>query len=359
MSPVIGPIVCGVRRLRSGGGGKKETKSPVSNSIRSKVPSTLPLSATPMHSTLETTIKHQHYDVTSEEEIAAHAAAIAESRRSKLQKGLSGLDRKSLDSVNAIKNSIKEMRNNRQKVKSESTATTTSEKKCPHSPLLSPVLSPSTRRPEPSSTSSSRRKMGAATGLAGVDDFFISASSSGLGEITVDDLDIGFLKRQDQRKQLQREIKAASLEKQVNKTKKVIKQTCADVWTERDQLNSFQRKNWSVRKKLMLMEAPEDSVTSLNLKIDKLVRQERIWDRDIDQANDERQTLESECADMAKTISQMKYLLGDLHTHVLPLLSSGEPAKRNTKLHCKLLDSELDDTMHSTAGDRILPSASA
>ena len=351
-------MIRGVRRLRSGSGGKKETKSPGSNRIQSKLPSTLPLSATPMHSVLETTMKHQQSDVASEEDISAHADAIADSRRV-LQKGLSNLDRKSLDNVNAIKNSIKEMRNNRQKVKSESTTTTTSEKKRPPSLQLSPVPSPSTRRPEPSSTSSSRRKMGAATGLADVDDFYISASSSGLGEITLEDLDVGYLKRQEQRKQLQREIKAASLEKQVNKTKKLIKQTCADVWTERDQLNSFQRKNWSARKKLMLMEAPEDSVTSLNLKIDKLVRQERIWDREIDQANDERRTLESECADMAKAISQMKYMLGDLHTHVLPLLSSGEPAKRNPKLHCKLLDSELDDTIHSTAGDRILPSTSA
>jgi chromosome segregation ATPase len=188
----------------------------------------------------------------------------------------------------------------------------------------------------------------------------------GLGEITVNDLDIGFLKRQEQRKQLQREIKAASLERQVSDAKNLIQRTCTDVLTERDQLNSFQRKNWSARKKLMQMEAPEDSVTSLNLKIEKLVRQDRVMDSDIDRANEERQTLESECADMAKTISQMKYLLDDLHKHVVPLLSSGEPAKRNPKLHFHLKDSELDDTIHSMAGDdeaslsiRILSSASA
>jgi chromosome segregation ATPase len=174
----------------------------------------------------------------------------------------------------------------------------------------------------------------------------------GLGEITVNDLDIGFLKRQEQRKQLQREIKAASLEKQVHNTKNLIERTCTDVWTERDQLTSFQRKNWSVRKKLMQMEDPEDSVTSLNLKIEKLVRQDRILDSDIDRANDERQILESRCGDTAKEISQLKYLLDDLHTHVVPLLSSGEPTKRNPELFLKKLkDSELDDTMHSMAGD--------
>jgi hypothetical protein len=362
MSPVMNPILRGVRRLRSRSGGKKETKSQGSNRTQSELPPTLPLSATPMHSALKTTMVHQQSDIPSEEDIAAHADVIADARRGKLQKGLSSLDRKSLDSVNAVKNSIKEMRLNRQKVKSESTTTaatattttetTTSEKKRPPSPLLSPFPSSSTLGTEPNSASSSRRKMGSASGFAVVDDSFVSTSSSGLGEITVNDLDIGVSKRQEQQKQLQREIKAASLEKQVNKTKELIRETCTDVWRERDQLNSFQRKNWSVRKKLMQMEAPEDSLTSLNLKIEKLVRQERIWDNDIDQAKDERQTLESECADMAKAIDQMKYLLDDLHTHVVPLLSSGEPAERNPNFHCRLLDSELDDTMHSMAEER-------
>jgi hypothetical protein len=389
----------GVRRLRSGtvSGGKKETKSPGSNRIRSK-------SATPiMRSALKTHMKHQQPDVTPEEDkAAARAKAIADARRDKLQKGMSSLDRKSLDSVNAHKNSIKEMR---MKFGSTNT-TTTSDKKRASDPLLSPVPTPrstiglepsstnSVRRKmglgeitpvpsprstiglEPSSTSSARRKMGlgeitpvpSPRSTIGLEPSSTSSTrrKMGLGEITVNDLDIGFLKRQEQRKQLQREIKAASLERQVSDAKNLIQRTCTDVLTERDQLNSFQRKNWSARKKLMQMEAPEDSVTSLNLKIEKLVRQDRVMDSDIDRANEERQTLESECADMAKTISQMKYLLDDLHKHVVPLLSSGEPAKRNPKLHFHLKDSELDDTIHSMAGDdeaslsiRILSSASA
>jgi hypothetical protein len=109
----------------------------------------------------------------------------------------------------------------------------------------------------------------------------------------------------------------------IKKTRSLIKLTCADVWAERYQLNSLQRKNWLVRKKLMQMEAPEDLVTSLDWKIEKLVRQERILDADIDRANDERQTLESECADVTKAISQMKNMLDDLHKHAVPLLCSG------------------------------------
>lgn len=370
MAPVITPIMRGVRRLRSG----SSSNSRGSNNNRTRpaeLPSALPLSsATPVHSALKTSMKYQQPEVLVPSEEAANA--IVDARGGMLQKGLSSLDRKSLDSVNDIKNSIKEMRINRHKVKFESStttitsnttatgtaATTTSDKKRTSSPLVSPVptqSSPTTILPEPpsstsTSTSSSRRRI----------------IARGLGEITVNDLDIGVSKRQEQ---LQREIKAVTLQKQINKTKHMIQETSTEVWTERDQFNSLQRKNWSVRKKLRQMEAPEDSVTSLNLKIEKLVRQERIWDSDIDRANEERLTLESECADVANAISQMKYLLDDLHKHVLPLLStsssSGEqpppPAKRNPKYshlqqqqqQQQLMDTttELDDTIHSMVGD--------
>jgi hypothetical protein len=218
----------GVRRLRSGtvSGGKKETKSPGSNRIRSK-------SATPiMRSALKTHMKHQQPDVTPEEDkAAARAKAIADARRDKLQKGMSSLDRKSLDSVNAHKNSIKEMR---MKFGSTNT-TTTSDKKRASDPLLSPVPTPrstiglepsstnSVRRKmglgeitpvpsprstiglEPSSTSSARRKMGlgeitpvpSPRSTIGLEPSSTSSTrrKMGLGEITVNDLDIGFLKR--------------------------------------------------------------------------------------------------------------------------------------------------------------------
>jgi hypothetical protein len=76
------------------------------------------------------------------------------------------------------------------------------------------------------------------------------------------------------------------------------------VWTERDEIVAWQRKNYSLRKGLIQGEAPTNSVTTLNMKIEKLIRQERELDLELDQAEDEKHFLEQDSRALAKALDE-------------------------------------------------------
>ncbi|KAL3913112.1 MAG: hypothetical protein SGILL_006619, partial [Bacillariaceae sp.] len=116
-----------------------------------------------------------------------------------------------------------------------------------------------------------------------------------------------------------RQEKAESLMKSIKKTKKLIKRTCRDVWAERDEVVHLQRTNWSIRKALLQTDVPKDSVTSLNLKIETALRQEREVSDDLDELYDEKQEVDLECSLLAKSIEEFKDLLDALNTQVVPL----------------------------------------
>lgn len=159
------------------------------------------------------------------------------------------------------------------------------------------------------------------------------------------------------------ELQIASLQKQIKKTKKLIKRTCRDVWTERDEIVAWQRKNWSLRKGLIQGEAPPDSVTTLNMRIEKLIRQERELDLELDRAEDEKHYLEQDSHVLATAIGEFKDLLDALNTQIVPLLSpSPTPSEEETstpvtyKVPSKAAlspkaEDALADSIHSTESD--------
>jgi hypothetical protein len=247
------------------------------------------------------------------------------------------LNRKSLESVRELKNSIKLMRVNRRKVKfSEST-----HKESTHSDVGATTTTTSAGgggEPTNTNMSNSNNNLGhnvsSFTTLGSSGSSLTTASFSpriGVG-LTMQDLEMmGSLKqsRQNQQQQqarggadpaLQHDLKVASLQKQVKKTKKLVKRTTRDVWAERDEIVNLQRKNWSIRKTLVQTDAPRDSVTSFNLSIAKLVRQERELDLSMDQMKDEKQLLESECVPLRQSIDNFNDLLHQLNGQILPLL---------------------------------------
>lgn len=143
--------------------------------------------------------------------------------------------------------------------------------------------------------------------------------NNSIGAIGIEDLDVGYVKITPPAPS-EETIKIEALQKQLRKTKKLIKRTTRDVWTERDEIINLQRKNWSVRKALMLHEGPPDSLTTLNMKIEKLLRQDRQLELDTDQLNEQKDALAAECARTAKKIGDFKELFDKLHKIIVPLL---------------------------------------
>ena len=182
----------------------------------------------------------------------------------------------------------------------------------------------------------------------------------------MDDLEVGFWKPKQNATtappsppaQTDEEMQIDSLQKMIKKMKKAIKHTSREVWVDRDDIVSLQRRNWSVRKGLIQGEAPEESVTGLNLKIEKVLRQEREIDLELDQIDEEKHFIEQECSQLAKAVNEFKDLLDALNTQIVPLLPSS-PAKRYNPVHEARRDNvvstsiseDLSETMHSTDGD--------
>ena len=180
----------------------------------------------------------------------------------------------------------------------------------------------------------------------------------GVGEITLSDLDVRFFHQQEERRQqLQHEIEIAALEKEVAAMKKEIKIASKDVWNEKEELTALQQKNWSIRKSLVRNPAPENSVTALNYKLEKLTRRDRQIEEDIDRIAKERANMDEECFQMTKAIQNMKLLMDGLHQKVVPLLTTSiahqsfhdSRGSRLSLIDPKIIrDDELDDTIHST-----------
>jgi hypothetical protein len=280
---------------------------------------------------------------------AAAALAVAQDKRAKMQKGLSALDKESLDSMEQIKQSIKEMRTQRRKVQfpAAGPASSSSIMVSPRptstfdgssslasesiTTITTPVLQASSLTSFVQSSTSFSTVMtpgGGSVTRSGNNKGGGSSSSKkkmGLGEITMNDLNLSFLKRQESERSLdaglQAEIKNAALTKQIKKTKKLIKRTCKDIWAERDQITDLQRQNWQVRKKLVnAHNVPKDTATTLNLKIEKVVRAERELETEMDQLDEEKHALEEKSATLAREISLLKNLLEEMNAQVVPLI---------------------------------------
>lgn len=153
----------------------------------------------------------------------------------------------------------------------------------------------------------------------------MSEFNSSIGALSLEDLDTGYIKAPAPVLS-EREQQIMALQKQIKKTKKLIKRTTRDVWTERDEITTLQRKNWSIRKALMQNEGPPDSLTTLNMKIEKLLRQERELDLDADRYHEEKDALDAECAKTTKKIGEFKNLFDKLNRTIVPLLPVPEDA---------------------------------
>lgn len=265
-----------------------------------------------------------------------------ESHRSSENKQYSKLDKQSLQNMQDLKDSIKQMRTSHRKVKFDGESSMTSP-----TPARTSVGSSILASPTHTAVSSSMFNSSGSLSRE------FNSSLTGFGEITMDDLEVGFFNKQQQhstllqQQQIQQDIQAASLQKQIKKKKKLMKRTCNDVWSEREEITNLQRKNWSIRKTLMQTDAPQDSVTTHNLKIEKVVRQERELDMDIDLIDEEKHFLEEDCSELAKAIGHVKELLDKLNREIVPLLpTEKELAQRMNSEH-----DELADTIHSTVAD--------
>jgi hypothetical protein len=286
------------------------------------------------------------------------------------------LDRKSLQNMKDLKDSIKQMRSQRRKVKfSESRAASMTAPMPSPTPTETADSTPTanlqgsgstTLQSSKSTLQSSRSALQSSRSTAASS--LMSDFNSSIGELTLDDLDVGFRRKNttaaaDPNVASEEELQIASLQKQIKKTKKLIKRTCRDVWTERDEIVAWQRKNWSLRKGLIQGEAPPDSVTTLNMRIEKLIRQERELDLELDRAEDEKHYLEQDSHVLATAIGEFKDLLDALNTQIVPLLSpSPTPSEEETstpvtyKVPSKAAlspkaEDALADSIHSTESD--------
>jgi hypothetical protein len=153
--------------------------------------------------------------------------------------------------------------------------------------------------------------------------------------------------------------KVQSLVKSIKKTKKLIKRTCRDVWAERDEVVHLQRTNWSIRKALLQTDVPKDSVTSLNLKIENALRQEREVSDELTVLQDEKYQVDLDCSMLAKSIEEFKNLLDALDTQVVPLFPTEkevnddydyehEGATATAAVVQLMDDDDFDDSIHST-----------
>jgi hypothetical protein len=238
-----------------------------------------------------------------------------------------------------LKDSIKQMRPNRRKVKFHESDPLSP---IPGSKQGTPV---SVARPSAAATSASTPTFGSSPPLTK----YFNSSLTGFGEITMDDLEVGFFKQaphptasqQQQQQQQQQE----SLQKQIETTNKIIKWTCRDVWSEREEITNLQRTNWSIRKSLMKTDTPRDSLTTLNLKIEQLMRQDRELDLENDQIEEEKRHLKHECSQLVKAVEEFNELLDALNMKIVPLLPKEEEPIR------PLCSDELSESINSTEGD--------
>lgn len=153
-----------------------------------------------------------------------------------------------------------------------------------------------------------------------------------IGAISFEDLDVGFVKKIQPAPSVESEedLRIQELEKQLKETKKLIKRTTRDVWTEREAVISYQRNNWSIRKSLMQSEGPPDSATSLNMKIERLLRQQRELDMEADQLRGQKDTVGEQCIEITRRLDETKELFDKLSLLVVPLLPPQDLAPATT-----------------------------
>jgi hypothetical protein len=121
----------------------------------------------------------------------------------------------------------------------------------------------------------------------------------------------------------------------------------------------LQRTNWSIRKALLQTDVPKDSVTSLNLKIENALRQEREVSDELTVLQDEKYQVDLDCSLLAKSIEEFKNLLDALDTQVVPLFPTEkevnddydyehEGATATAAVVQLMDDDDFDDSIHST-----------
>ena len=241
------------------------------------------------------------------------------------------LAKEALANVRDIKEDFKQMRSQRRKTGTESPM---------KAPSDSSVQLQTTKVPQPTRSSPASRarrvtsSMAAAVAPLHNSLGSLNSARSGLhntttasdlrtsvGAISLDDLDIGFVNRTSSLPiATMQELRIQELQKLVKETKKLIKRTTQDIWTEREEIIAYQQKNWSIRKSLMQGDGPPDSVTSLNLKIERLLRQQRELDMDADQFREQKDTVGVNCDEMTSRIADTKNLFDKLTQVVVPLL---------------------------------------
>jgi hypothetical protein len=74
----------------------------------------------------------------------------------------------------------------------------------------------------------------------------------------------------------------------------------------------------------MQNQGPSDSVTSLNLKIERLLRQQRELDMETDQLRDQKDAIGETCSEITQQIEDTKALFDILTQVVVPLLPSAD-----------------------------------
>jgi hypothetical protein len=330
------------RKLKAG-----STPGLASSGIKPKLPFHLPIQPeAPL--TPSNTLSEEATETISELPKNQNATTDKAAGRPKYRKGYSKLSLRALESVQSIKDSLHAMRGDR-----------STKRKVRFADRDEDI---GARIPQSrSSESFLAENMASFTSLRSNASFTSSASLGnrvkGVGEITLSDLDLRFFHKEEEKRQLiQHEIGIVALQKEISAVKKDIKQASKDVWIEKEELVALQQKNWSLRKSLIRTPAPENSVTALNYKLEKLTRKDRQIEEDIDRISRERIDMDEECYQMTKAIQNMKLLMDGLHQKVVPLLSTSighQPShdSRGSRFStidpASIKDNEMDDTMHS------------
>lgn len=73
---------------------------------------------------------------------------------------------------------------------------------------------------------------------------------------------------------------------------------------------------------LLQTEGSQDSVTTLNLRLEKALQKKWDISNALDNINDKKMALEVECSNLTQTISNFNNLLDALNAQVMPLLPS-------------------------------------
>jgi len=246
------------------------------------------------------------------------------------------LARETLANVRDIKKDLKQMRSHRRRTEPESPIRVQRDSNSVQSAqtikLPLSAKSPAVGRGRRKATSVAAEMAAFHQSLNSFNGSRLSSSQSDLNYsarvIGLDDLNIGFFNRSSSSVATipVDEARIHELQKQIKDVKKAIKRMTREIWTERDQTTSYQQKNWSLRKSLMLSDGPEDSVTALNLKIERLLRQHRELDTETDQLRDHKDTLGENCTEMTARIDDTKKLFDKLTKVVVPLLPVGNPS---------------------------------